>query len=81
MDFLLDSASRNSLRSPSGSTGNGLTPALRVNTPPTASACGWRPLRVLHTGRCALEQQQGMSRALSPAAAQRLASGITLPDT
>ena len=39
MDFLLDSAVRNSLRSPSGSTGNGLKPALRVNTLSTASAC------------------------------------------
>jgi len=79
MDFLLDSALRNSLRSPSGSTGNGLAPALRVNTPPTASACGWRPLRVLHTGRWAIEQQHGLIRTLSPAAAQRLASGMALP--
>ncbi len=39
----------------------------------------WRSLRVLYSGRWALEQQHGMSRAQSPAAAQRLASGMTLP--
>lgn len=79
MDFLPDSAPRNGLRPPSGSTGNALAPALRVHLLPTASASGWRLLRVLHTGRCRLEQQQGMIRLLSPAAAQRLASDITLP--
>lgn len=51
VDFMLDSAARNGLRPRSASTRNGLTPALRVNTLSTASACGWRPLRVLHTGR------------------------------
>jgi len=74
LDFLLDSAPRNELRSPSGPTGNGLTPALRVNTLPTPSAPGWRTLRVPHTTRWRLEQQHEMGCTLSPAASQRLAS-------
>ena len=74
LDFMLDSASRNELRSPSGSTGNGLAPALRVNTLPTPSAFGWRTLRVPHTTRWRLEQQHELICQLSPAASQRLAS-------
>jgi len=51
-------------------------PALRVNTLPTASACGWRPLRVLHTGRWPLVQQQRGSCSISSHGIQRLASGL-----
>ena len=78
LDFLLDSAARNELHSPSGSTGNGLTPALRVNTLPTPSAFGWRTLRVPHTTRWRLEQQHELSCPLSPAASQRLASFLAI---
>jgi hypothetical protein len=42
VDFLLDSAARNGLRPRSASTGNGLMPALRVNTLSTASAFDWK---------------------------------------
>jgi hypothetical protein len=59
VDFLLDSASPNELRSPFGSTGNELTPALRVNTLPTPSAFGWRTLCVPHTVCWRLEHQHG----------------------
>ena len=73
MDFLLDSALRNELRSPSGSSGNGLKPTLRVNTLPTPSAFGWRTLCVPHMHRWRLEQQHKLRRSFSPAALQRLA--------
>ena len=47
--------------------------------PTRVTACSWRPLRVLHTGRWRLEQQQRASRPFSPAAAQRLAPGTAWP--
>jgi hypothetical protein len=49
-------------------------PARWVNTLPTASASGWRPLRVPHTGRWFLGQHQ--KAKLAYAAMQRLASGL-----
>jgi hypothetical protein len=58
MDFLLDSASRNSLRSPSGPTGN--APAGRPSGPQPshALACGWKSLRDSHIAPSQDHQQQ-----------------------
>jgi hypothetical protein len=58
MDFLLDSAARNSLRSPSGSTGN--APAGRLSGPQPfhTLAFGWKSLRDFHSAPSRNHQQQ-----------------------
>ena len=55
---------RTSLARPCGSTGNGLRPALRVNTLSTPSAFGWRTQGVPHTPRWQREHQHGLNGPL-----------------
>ena len=77
MDFLLDSAARNSLRSPSGSTGN--APAGRLSGPQPfhTLAFGWKSLRDSHIAPSPEEQQQFIEIGYGRAALAAYSAGLT----